>query len=417
MTAEAALLTALPACATLALGIALARLVILFAAPYVDPAERVASWRGPRFRTWLLLTVLGAFLGGGALIYGLILVMLDKDMPGLVKLAAYFGTISVGAVAGNFLFASLEIQKRLADSYARHTSRHLSRSGLLETGLLFAFGLGVLWSAGFHLLDVGDITALAGDGLEERLRMLRCVAYWTFFAGAALLFMRTLSKVEGMGRTILVFMTFSGAVSVFDGAYKSATLNDYEIEGFIRHRDYLPNSVAEFSASVLQAEVLALSGLALILILMAAPLLDFAWHRFAPGLEARFGRLVGLTAALAASVTVFKMLGSSGDDGGVFGTFLAATAVGMLLAIAAPLWTAALKSGAHAARVMMDRWRILEWAVPISIVLAFVLGGWLLSLFSGFQFVAALLGAMVAVGAGSPVPEPETREPVLASAL
>ncbi len=156
----------------------------------------------------------------------------------------------------------------------------------------------------------------------------------------------------------------------------------------------------DFITRLAQAEAIALIGVALVVVLLAAPLLDLILRAVSPALKPRFGRMLCFIAAFALAAAAFAFLGAS--DGIAFRSFLAAAAVGIAFAVGTPPLIAAVMKDPLAGRAWMRR-TVIGALIALAI-LAPVFG-------SSIETATALLAAAGVLGAGALAPEPEAAEP------
>ena len=403
MTAEAVLISLLPVCALAALLLSVGRLVYVFAVPYVDVEDAELVRRGPGSRTRLLALAGGAAVIGGLLIYGSFVVFTTEDMPGALKLAAYFALVFVAGGTGTFIFSAVSIQNRMADEHEFKVGRghagrgRLWRSNLIEVALLFFFAVGVFWVCGLKPPDPGNLASLPADALKVRVNLLHFVAIWTFLAGAVAATLRIAQSAgdSATGKIMLSGIALSVAGSVFKWIYSGSAPTDRILQAYARG-----HSADDFITRLAQAEAMALIGVALILLLVTAPVIDLILRSVSPGLKPRFGRMLSFIAAFAFTAAAFAFLGAS--DGVAFRSFLMAAAVGIALAIGTPLVIAAITKHPLGGQA---------WPRWIAIGAAAVLAILVLMFASSFEAATALLAAAGVLGAGAVAPEPEAVEP------
>jgi hypothetical protein len=403
MTAEAALLSLLPACALAALLLSVGRVAYVFAVPYVDVENSEPVRRGPGSRSRLLLLAFAATVVGGLLVYGSFAVFTWKAMPVILRLAAYFALVLVAGWTVTLIAAAISVQNQMADEHEikvgrGHASRgRLWRSNLLEIAMLFGFAAGAAWVCGWRLPDPGSLGGLRPEALETRVNLLRFVAAWTFLGGALAMVLRILQSRPGggAGKTMLGSLALTTVVHVFKWIYSGAVPKEYAIETFLRGRD-----VEKFVTKLAQAEAMATIGLSLVVLLVAAPLLDLILRAVAPSLKPWVGRLLGFIAAFAVTATAFATLDPL--PGTMGRSFLAAATVGIGFAIATPTVVSAVVQHPLYARDGV-RWTAIGATAGLAILV--------LSVVSSFEAATALLAAAAVFAAGAMARAPETPEP------
>ena len=121
--------------------------------------------------------------------------------------------------------------------------------------------------------DLRDVSLLSLEDIQTRLRLLNLLAYTTILTGAASIFLRAMARVSGMGRVVLGLVGFSIANGALQFIYKSAVPSPFDVEHYAKRRDSL-DVIQDFITGIVQAEVLALIGLALVATLVTGPFLD-----------------------------------------------------------------------------------------------------------------------------------------------
>jgi hypothetical protein len=299
VTFEPILLTALTISAPIALTAAVVRLIVLFAAPYADPANAVKNWRGPRLRVWLVLIPLTTLRIGGLAPYCLGQALLDDRLHWSLRVGALFGLALVIPIGFSVMALPVRVQSRLALNHALERrrpgamGRGIRSANLLEIGLLLGLGVGFVLISGFRMPDLRDPSLLSFGDLQQRVQVLKLPAYWTFLAGGFAVLLRAMPSVKGIGGTILASLPLPIASGVFEVLYAAGTPSKFDLERYSRYRDTRPELVADFMAGIVQAETLALIGLALGATLVAGPFLDLILQA-----HDRDGRLVRRTRLL-----------------------------------------------------------------------------------------------------------------------
>jgi hypothetical protein len=156
-----------------------------------------------------------------------------------------------------------------------------------------------------------------------------------------------------------------------------------------------------FAAELLRAETLALIGVALAIVLFAAPLVDLVMKSIAPALKHRFGRMLCFMAVFLVCTGAFVLRDRPAGLAGsaVLADFLPAAAVGIALGVATPL----LMSGLKRARSIWVTRAVLGLGVGIAVLAALHV--------SSHGLAATLLGAAAVLGAGADQREPKAAEP------
>jgi hypothetical protein len=378
------------------------RLVFLFAQPYADPEADAAAKRGPGLRARLLGLGAATLVLGGLLIAASALGLTSDAMPALIKLALYFILVISCGFGVSLIAIVLAMQNKMVDDQALKEGRGERRSGrvwrsnLLEIALLLGFGVGVLWFNGPTLPNLSDAAGLPPDALKERVGLFHFVSAWAFLAGALTFALQLTRAIDGKAAAILAVVFVPISDGVFQWAFDHATPTDRKVSLFSVYYD----DPAAFRAELIQAEVLSLVGLALCLVLIAAPLFDLIRQSLAPGLENRFARMLCFVGTFSACIVVFELVAPS-----PILPFLVAAGVGMSLAIATPFFIAAMKG---------PRFTASMWLPPTTIGLGLGLAIVVLAVTPSFELAAGLLGAAAVPAAGTVMRKPKAPEPAWA---
>jgi len=276
------------------------------------------------------------------------------------------------------------------------------RANLWEIAILLSFAFVVLICASFKLPDASSPLLLSPSALGSRLRLDHGIAEWAEYAGIIMLALNLSKHMTARSGYVFGAMAVPIVGGVANAIYASAVPSSWAIERFAKNRSYDAADRQDFLIRYMHAEALAIIGLALILTIVLAPLLDRLADRVRlANRDIGIYRASWFAVAAGILIAAYLRMWDQSVDRYYLWILAGASFSGIAVSVIAGRICEALRQLAREATGIIDFIKKQHWLVLLAVVVLVPSILWGASRIPAYWASGFLLGAFGAVAAGA----------------